>query len=82
MPQNSEQLPNDRVPERYIPPPRSPSSVRRIRMQNRRRRYLERHPSYFEGESDGRVKEEAARSVGETREMLGTVGMEAVGQFA
>ena len=63
--------------ERFIPPPRSPSSVQRIRVQNRRRRYLERHPSYFEGESFGYVNEEAA----ERKEMVGMMGKEAVGSL-
>ena len=63
--------------ERFIPPPRSPSSTRRIRIQNRRRRYLERHPSYFEGESGGYVNEDAAGR----REMVGMVGKEAVGSL-
>ncbi|KAK4161428.1 coiled-coil domain-containing protein-domain-containing protein [Cladorrhinum sp. PSN259] len=30
-------------------PPRSPATVERIRVQNRRREYLERHPEYFFG---------------------------------
>ena len=66
-----------REAKRFKPPPRSPSSVRRIRIQNRRRQYLERHPSYFEGESHGYVDEEAA----ERKEMVGMVGKEAVGPF-
>ncbi|KAG5980880.1 hypothetical protein E4U43_006684, partial [Claviceps pusilla] len=37
--------------EKPVPrPAKSPAKTAQIRIQNRRREYLERHPAYFDGE--------------------------------